>query len=691
MTPDRATGDQRPPVAEGDLLYTPSPERVRLARITDYLDWLAARRGLAFADYDDLWSWSVADLQGFWSSVWDWAGIRASKEPAVVCERGIGAEGASFFVGAELNYVDQVLKATDADPAVVTLDEEGRRGEVTYGQLHQMAGAAAKGLRRLGVSRGDRVAAVLPNGLPAIVAFLATASLGAIWSSCAPEFGAASMVDRFSQIGPKVLLVADGYRYGGRVFDLGEKTSALVRALGTGLVTVIVPVLAEPPRAGGGDRGSVIGWEDLCGEAGALRPVQVPADHPLWVLYSSGTTGLPKPIVHGHAGIVAEHAKILSLHQDLGPSDRFFWFTTTGWMMWNYLVGGLLVGATVVCFDGNPFHPDPVRLWRLAADEAVTCFGVSAAYLETCRKLALAPREECDLSKLRTIGSTGSPLSPEGFAWASTAAGDAVLVGSVSGGTDVCSAFLASCPTLPVRAGELQCRALGAAVEAFGPDGRPLVDEVGELVVTEPMPSMPVELWGDHDGSRLHASYFAEFPGVWRHGDWVKITSRSSAVVYGRSDATLNRGGIRIGTAELYRVVEAIDGVAESLAIDTSELGRDGELLLFVVRSAQVGSPEVSARQVDGPEASIRGAASPDDLAAEIAAAVRLKLSPRHVPDRIIEVRALPHTLNGKKVEVPIRRILLGANPSDVVSADALADPDALVHLLDAIGRSGLR
>ena len=659
-----------PSAVEGELLWTPTPERIDRARITDYMRWLEAHRDLTFDDYDELWSWSVSDLEGFWSSVWDWAGIRASKEPTAVCERGFGAEGARFFVGAELNYVDQVLRAPADAPAVVAIDDAGTRDEVTYGQLSERVGAAAAGLAALGVSRGDRVAAVLPNGLPAIVGFLAAASLGAIWSSCAPEFGAASMVDRFSQIAPKVLLVADGYRYGGRVFDLREKTDALVDGLDGDLATVLVPVLGEPVRVSAAGRAPHIGWEELCGEPEAVQPVQVPADHPLWILYSSGTTGLPKPIVHGHAGIVAEHTKILALHQDLGGSDRFFWFTTTGWMMWNYLVGGLLIGASIVCFDGNPLEPDPLRLWRLAADERVTCFGVSAPYLEACRKLGLVPQDECDLSNVRTIGSTGAPLSPEGFAWAGAVTGTDTLVASVSGGTDVCTAFLASCPILPVHAGELQCRALGAAVAAFDSDGRPVVDEVGELVVTEPMPSMPLKLWGDSDGTRLRSTYFAEFPGIWRHGDWVKITSRSSAIVYGRSDATLNRGGVRMGTAELYRIVEAVEGVADSLAVDTSELGRDGELLLFVVPA---------------------GSSPADELAARIKTALRHGLSPRHVPDRIIEVASLPHTLNGKRIEVPIRRILLGATPSEVVSPDALSDPGSLDQLLLAIDRAGLR
>ena len=665
------------PVAEGDVLYEPTPERLRRARLTAYLAWLAENGRGAFRTYEELWTWSVTDLDGFWSSIWDFAEIRGTRPVAAVSGRGRGVEGARFFEGAELNYLEQVLAHPAADLAVITADESGHRIEVTYGELLALVGAAANGLRAIGVRRGDRVAAVLPNGLEAVVGFLATAALGAVWSSCAPEFGAPSMVDRFSQITPKVLLISDGYRYGGRTFDLGGKARALRAALGDDLVTVVVQALGEAVPTGAGS--STMSWTDLCSDPAAPEPLAVPSDHPLWVLYSSGTTGLPKPIVHSHAGIVLEHVKVLSLHQDLGPADRFCWFTTTGWMMWNYLLGGLLVGATIVCYDGNPMYPDPLALWRVAADTKVSCFGVSAPYLEMCRKQALAPGAALDLAAVRTIGSTGAPLSPEGFGWASRAVGEDVLVGSISGGTDVCTAFLTSCPLLPVRAGELQCRALGAAVEAFDAAGSPVIDEVGELVVTEPMPSMPVELWGDTDGSRLHESYFAVYPGVWRHGDWVKITAEGGAVVYGRSDATVNRGGIRMGTAELYRVVEAVDGVVDSLAVDTSELGRDGELILLVVVDKAADAD--AARQAAGEPA----------VCNRIREAIRREVSPRHVPDHVLVVDALPHTLNGKKIEVPIRRILLGAPPSEAVSRDALSDPDALDTVLAALGYAGLR
>jgi acetoacetyl-CoA synthetase len=646
----------RPAVQEGDLLFEPTAERIARSNMTAFMSWLRARSTVDASTYQELYDWSIADPAEFWTALADWNGLiwRARGRPSDALIEVNGAEGARWFAGSELNYVDQVLRHPAGDIALIALDESGNRRQLTYGELTRAAGAVAAGLRRLGVGQGDRVAAVLPNGVEAVVAFLATASLGAIWSSCAPEFGAASMADRFRQIAPKVLLVADAYRYGGKNFPLVTKTAELVATL-PGLSGVV----------GSGH----LSWEELSAVPAELEPVAVPFDHPLWILYSSGTTGLPKPIVHGHGGIVLEHLKSAALHSDLGPGERFFWFTTTGWMMWNFLVGGLLVGTTIITYDGSPAFPDQLALWRLAASENVTYFGTSAPFIEACRKAGISPRRELDLSALRSVGSTGAPLPPEGFAWASAEVGDDVLVGSVSGGTDVCTAFLHASPLLPVRAGELQCAALGCAADAFGPDGTPVEGEVGELVVKRAMPSMPVGFWGDDDGSRLHNSYFAEYPGVWRHGDWVKRTERGTFVVYGRSDATLNRGGVRMGTAELYRVVEAIDGVADSVVVDTTELGREGELILLVVPAAGEDRPAL--------EQAIR-------------TNLRERVSPRHVPDRILFCEGLPRTLNGKRVEVPIRRILLGAEPEATVSKDALADPAALDGVIGSLRDAGL-
>ncbi len=665
------------------MLWEPSLARIGQAKVTTFLRWLDEHEGFAFTGYADLWRWSVDHLSEFWSAVLSYFQVPFEGSRSTVLRWGDGAEGASWFPDLELNYVEQVTRHDSAGEALVAVTEGGGRRSFTYGQLLDQAGAAAEGLRRLGVQRGDRVAAVLGNGAEAVVAFLATASLGAVWSSCAPEFGAPSMADRFRQIEPKVLLCAEAYRYGGRRYELGEKLAHLEASLPGLEASVVVPAPDDEGRASSspelrGGRVRRLGWDELVSEPAMIDPRRVPFGHPLWILYSSGTTGLPKAIVHGHGGIVLEHLKALALHSDLGPGERFFWFTTTGWMMWNFLVGGLLVGATIVCYDGDPFWPGPERLWQLAADESIGYFGTSAPFLEACRRAGVSPRRDHRLA-VRSIGSTGAPLSPEGFAWATEEVGDDVLVGSVSGGTDVCSAFLASCPLLPVRAGELQCRALGASVAAFDPEGRPVVGKVGELVVTAPMPSMPVALWGDEDGRRLHDSYFAHFPGVWRHGDWVKITSEGSAVVYGRSDATLNRGGVRMGTAEFYRVVESLPDVSDALVVDTSELGRRGELVLLVVPTTR------------GDGVGVGAVALASGLEERIRSHIRQELSPRHVPDRIVGVGALPRTLNGKKVEVPIRRILLGARPEEAMSVDALTDPGALQGVLEALADAGLR
>jgi acetoacetyl-CoA synthetase len=529
--------------------------------------------------------------------------------------------------------------------------------------------AAAAGLRRLGVEQGDRVVAYLPNVPETVVALLASASIGAVWSSCAPEFGVSSVVDRFRQIEPRLLLAVEGYRYGGRWHDRREALDAIRAQLPTLEATVLVPAPGQEaapatPAAGtAAAAAGVFGWAELLG-AGADRAeepldfVQVPFDHPLWILYSSGTTGLPKPIVQGHGGIVLEHLKSLALHLDLGPSDRFSWFTTTGWMMWNFLVSGLLLGASVLCYDGSPGYPDMGALWRFAEATGMTYFGTSAAYVLACMKAGVEPARIADLSALHSIGSTGSPLPPEGFAWLYQHVGEDILVGSVSGGTDVCTAFVESCPWLPVHAGEIQCRGLGAKVEAFDEQGRSVLEEVGELVITEPLPSMPLYFWNDPDGSRYRDSYFSTWPGVWRHGDWVEVTRRGSVVISGRSDSTLNRGGVRMGTSEFYRVVEGLDEITDSLVVDVSDPGGEGRLLLFVVLRPGL--------ELDG------------ELERRVRDAVRRQLSPRHVPDEVHAIAAVPRTLSGKKLEVPVKRILTGVPLERAVSKGALANPDAI-------------
>jgi acetoacetyl-CoA synthetase len=667
-----------PVTEEGTVLWEPSAERVEGAKISAFMDWLRTDRGVDAEDYAALQRWSVGQLEQFWAAIREYFGVGADDGAKPVLVRGNGAEHARWFPNLQLNYVDGLLVQPDEDIAVIDWGEERRPASLTYGELRAQAGSMARALVGLGVGPGDRVAAVMTNAVPAIVAFLATASIGAVWSSCAPEFGTEGMLDRFTQIEPTVLVAVEGYRYGGRYYSLSQKIVALEASLTTVTATVVVPSeldadteLAAPPA-----RVRRCSWASMLDEPGPLQPTPVAFDHPLWILYSSGTTGLPKPIVQGHGGIVLEHVKSVSLHCDLGPGDRFFWFTTTGWMMWNFLLGGLQVGATILCYDGNPAWPDPGALWRMASELSITYFGTSAPFIESCRKGDIVPRRDAGANAIHTLGSTGAPLSPEGFVWANSAVGDDVLVASMSGGTDVCTGFLGACPLLPVRVGELQCAQLGAAVDAYDENGRSVVGEVGELVITQPMPSMPTELYGDGDGSRLHESYFATFPDVWRHGDWVKMTPTGGAVIYGRSDATLNRGGVRMGTAEFYRVVEALAEVADSLVVDTSELGREGELVLLVV---PVTDPSTVATT-----------GLSDDLVTHLRRVIRDQLSPRHVPNRIIGVPALPHTINGKRIEVPVRKMLLGTPIERAVAASALDRPDALQGLLDVLSAHDL-
>ena len=651
-------------VREGDLLWTPSEERMAQANITRYMAWLRETRGLNFATYEELWRWSVDDLEAFWGSVWDYFGVKAHR-PYERVLAGRSMPGAQWFPGAELNYAEHALVRRDDHVALLYRDEDGSGGEMTYAELARQVASVAAGLRRLGVGRGDRVAAYLPNIPEAVVALLATASIGAVWSSCSPDFGERSVVDRFRQIEPTVFITVDGYCYGGLEFDRTAVTEEVRRDLPGLKGMVVVENLGGCVLPGGAVR-----WEDLLGENAPLTFEPVPFDHPLWVLYSSGTTGLPKPIVQSQGGILLEHLKALSLHVDLTEADRFFWFSTTGWMMWNFLVGGLLLGATCVLYDGSPGHPDMNALWRLAQDTGMTYFGASAPYIAACMKAGVEPGRDFDLSALRGIGSTASPLPPESFGWVYEHVKQDVVLGSASGGTDICTAQAGPCPLLPVHAGELQCSLLGVKLESFDEAGQSAVGRVGELVVTAPMPSMPVFLWGDADGSRHRESYFAMYPGVWRHGDWVKVTERGSSVIYGRSDSTLNRGGVRMGTSEFYSVVEEFPEVADSLVVDTSALEAEGQLLLFLVLH--------------------EGETLSDALIARVKDRIRTALSPRHVPNAIHAVPAVPRTLNGKKVEVPVKRIFLGARSEDVAATASMANPDALAHYVSLAGELGL-
>jgi acetoacetyl-CoA synthetase len=640
------------------ILWTPDEARVARATITRYTRWLAETRGLETESYHDLWRWSVTDLEAFWASIWEFFDVRASAPyERVLPSRSM--PGAEWFPGARLNYAEHVFRSRAPDTIAIRHASELRPlAETTWDELAEATRRTASALRATGVQPGDRVVAYLPNILEAIVAFHACASLGATWSSCSPDFGVRSVVDRFAQIEPRVLFTVDGYRYGGRDHDRLEVIAALQRAMPTLERTVVLPYLDLDPSLDG--LRAATRWDDFLAEAGEepLGFAQVAFDHPLWVLYSSGTTGLPKAIVHGHGGILLELLKKLNLHTDLQEDDRLFWFTTTGWMMWNFLAGGLLTEASIVLYDGNPGHPDLDTLWRLAEEAGITCFGTSASFVAACMKDGVQPKAGRNLSRLVALGSTGSPLSPEGFDWAYDELGPDLWLFSTSGGTDVCTAFVGGVPTLPVYRGELQARALGAKVEAWSSDGVPVVGEVGELVITEPMPSMPVRLWGDEDGSRYRASYFDTFPGVWRHGDWIEITERGTAIITGRSDATINRGGIRMGTSEIYRAVLSLDEVVDALVVDLPRGNSQGYMPLFVVLR-------------DGVDLD-------DELVARIRARIREDCSPRHVPDEIRRIDEVPRTLSGKVLEVPVKRILSGEPIDTALSRDSLANPDSL-------------
>jgi acetoacetyl-CoA synthetase len=652
--------------APPEKLWEPPAELVERSRMSEYMGWLAAERGIELDGYDELWRWSVDDLEGFWASIWDFFGVQADGG----YDRVLGSRampGAEWFAGSRLNYAEHVFAGKDdAEVAILHASELRELSELSWGELRAQVAAVAAALRGLGVGPGDRVVAYMPNIPEATVAFLAAASIGAVWSSCSPDFGPASVIDRFAQIEPKLLFAVDGYRYGGKDFDRRDVLAELQAAMPSLECTVVLPYLdPEPDLSALRDASR---WDDLlaAGAGAELRFERVPFEHPLWVLYSSGTTGLPKAIVQGQGGILLEHLKKLNLHVDAHPGDRLFWFTTTGWMMWNFLVSGLLTRAAIVLYDGSPGHPDMSVLWDLAARAGVTMFGTSASYIAACMKAGVEPAAGRDLSRLAAVGSTGSPLSPEGFDWIYAHLGAATWLFSTSGGTDLCTAFVGGTPLLPVYRGELQARALGAAIEAWDEDGKPVIDEVGELVVTEPMPSMPVRFWADPDGSRYRASYFEHYPGVWRHGDWIEITSRGTAVIYGRSDSTINRSGIRMGTSEIYRAVLGVDAIVDALVVDVPRPGTEGWMPLFVVLR--------------------EGAELDDELRREIARRVREHCSPRHVPDEVFAIAEVPRTLSGKLLEVPVKRILMGTDPAKAASRDSLANPAALDWFVELAG-----
>ncbi|WP_375175556.1 acetoacetate--CoA ligase [Pseudooceanicola sp.] len=635
------------------ILWTPSAERAAATRMAAFERWLKDNRGLEFDGYQAMWAWSVSDLEGFWTAIIDFCDLPVSGWTEVLPERKM--PGADWFPGAQTNLVAQLLRFAKEKPdaqAIVSQSETDGRVELSWRELDQQVGALQATLRGMGVGKGDRVVAVLPNTAESMVAFMAVAGLGAIWSLCAPDMGHVAILDRFKQIEPKVLIAQDGYVHGGKTYDKTGVLTDLAAELPTLEHKIMRPVV--------GDGAGWTLWDDAIAERQASQVEMVEFSDPIWVVYSSGTTGNPKPIVHGHGGVLIEGAK-QALHQDIGADDRFCWLTSSGWIMWNSQLNTLGQGATIAMFDGAPNHPDMLEVWRMVAREKLSYFGAGAAFFQGCLKAGVRPGSELDLSALRSLGSTGSPLSQEGYDWIYSEVKGDLWLAPISGGTDLAGAFVGGNPMLPVRAGEMQCRLLGNACRAYDEDGQELIGEVGELVCTEPLPSMPLYFWGDEDGSRLHDSYFDTYPGIWRHGDWIEITPEGGSVIYGRSDATINRRGLRLGSSEIYRAVEGLDEVMDSLVIDLEFLGRDSFMVLFVVPKA---GPMTEALQD------------------KIKLAIREAVSARFLPDEIVEVAEIPRTLSGKKLEVPVKKLLLGHDAAKVVNRDSMANPDSFDQFL---------
>ncbi|GGH72341.1 acetoacetyl-CoA synthetase [Compostibacillus humi] len=649
-------------IKEGTLLWKPTESQRKQSKMFQYMNWVNEKKGKSFTDYHSLWNWSVNEVEEFWESIWQFFSIQAKENYSTVLTSH-EMPGAKWFPEATINYTEHVFRNRDPQKTAILHTSEDRTLQaVTWDKLYKDTAALQHTLKKLGVQKGDRVVAYVPNIYETVVAFLAAASLGAVWSSASPDFGTQSVIDRFKQIEPKVMITVDGYRYGGKEFDRLEIVKNIQSELPSLKATIAIPYLHQ--HADFSTLINVVSWNEATqAEQDKLTVEHVSFNDPLWILFSSGTTGKPKPIVQSQGGILLEHYKALSLHNDIGEEDRFFWFTTTGWMMWNFLVGGLLTGSTIILFDGNPMYPDETRLWKLAEETKMTVFGTSASFITACMKKGIRPKESFNLSALKCIGSTGSPLPPEGFKWCYENVKSDLWIASVSGGTDVCTAFILGNPMLPVYAGELQCRGLGAKVESFTDAGEPQIEQVGELVLTEPLPSMPIYFWNDPDGTRLHESYFDMFPGIWRHGDYIKITERHTCVIYGRSDATINRGGIRIGTSEIYRAVDRVSEVEDSLIVDIPKNNGESSTPLFVVLKD--------------------GHTLTDELIQKINYQIRTQCSPRHVPTGIYQVEDLPKTLNGKKLEVPIKKILMGQPAEQVVNKGSLANSKALEYFID--------
>ena len=650
------------PITQGSLLWQPTPEIVENANLTHYRKWLAAKYGLNLPDYPTLWRWSVDNIEAFWGSLWEYFTFTASK-PAqqILAKRTM--PGAEWFVGMELNWAENVFaKMTDEKPMLLYKGEDEPLIEISWQDAYEQANRLAQLLRQSGVEAGDRVVAYMPNIPETIIALLAVASMGAIWSSCSPDFGSRSVLDRFSQIEPKMLIAVNGYKYGGKIFDRNDVLVELQSALPTLEKTILVPY-ADCKTDG---LRETVHWHHALDEITPPAEMifeQLPFDHPLWVLYTSGTTGLPKPIVHGQGSILLEHAKATVFHNDLKPSDRFFWYSSTGWMMWNYLVGSLLSGCSAILYNGSPGYPTMNALFELAQETKMSYFGTSAAFISACIKAKIRPNQEFDLSRIRAVGSTGSPLTVSGFQWIYENINNRLALESLSGGTDLCTAFVGGARVMPIYAGEIQGASLGAKVQAFNAEGQAVIDEVGELVIVEPMPSMPLYFWNDPGNVRYRESYFDMYPGIWRHGDWIRFNERGGCIIYGRSDSTINRQGVRMGTSEIYQAVEALPEVVDSLVIDVEAIGRDSYMPLFVVLRA--------------------GAELDEPLVARIKQKLRQDVSPRHVPDDIFVIDEVPYTLSGKKMEVPIRKILLGQDVREAANPGAMRNPESMRYFVE--------